>query len=428
MSYLDSGFDNNLIRNDYPDTESVADSSLISEILTAGALPISAVSNALVSAEALDAQAKQILGDFSFGASGAISIITDADNGLWISPTGILAKKAGVNTFAIEIDGDATFGGNLVAATGTLGALTIASGGNIKLGKTAYTDDTNAGFFLGDVSGVSKLNIGSSATKYLHYDGTDITMLGGTLIGNYKTKTPASGVGSSVVITGGTNEMIHFYYEATETATIKGYTTEGSEITYLDIAAASGRHIRLKNSNIEIDGDLLPHEDENHNCGQSGTKWNNIYAQVLWQADSTDGSRHCYDFAYIEKGLISEKLLKTVAKKNKGLSNTNGFIPKLKLPFKQGTVLKWTGKGLKENEKESDFAIAIASEKGLPIVLGAEPVRVIGKAKIGDFIIPSNKKGCAMACRYEGLAEPIGRCLENKNDTKERLIKVMIKF
>jgi hypothetical protein len=59
-----------------------------------------------------------------------------------------------------------------VAAAGTLGALTIASGGNIKFGKTAYTDDTNAGLWLGDVSGVAKLNIGSSATKYLHYDGT----------------------------------------------------------------------------------------------------------------------------------------------------------------------------------------------------------------------------------------------------------------
>lgn len=67
----------------------------------------------------LDTQAKEILGDFIFGASGAIKMITDADNGLWLSPTGILGKKSGANTFAIDILGNATFAGTLVAAAGT---------------------------------------------------------------------------------------------------------------------------------------------------------------------------------------------------------------------------------------------------------------------------------------------------------------------
>ena len=79
----------------------------------------------------LDTSAKTILGDFTFGESGAIKMITDANNGLWISPTGILGKKAGENTFTIGIDGSATFAGTLSAATGTLGSLEIASGGEI---------------------------------------------------------------------------------------------------------------------------------------------------------------------------------------------------------------------------------------------------------------------------------------------------------
>jgi hypothetical protein len=59
-------------------------------------------------------------------------------------------------------------------------------------------------------------------------------------------------------------------------------------------------------------------------------------------------------------------------------------------------------------------------------------VRVIGKAKIGDLIIPSNKKGCAKAVSKLEISmnkfEIIGRCLEDKKDEKERLIKVIIKF
>ena len=89
----------------------------------------------------LDTATKQILGDFTFGASGAIKMITDADNGLWLSPTGILGKKAGVTTFAIDIEGNATFAGTLSAVSGTFAslytnssnAITIDYGGNILL-------------------------------------------------------------------------------------------------------------------------------------------------------------------------------------------------------------------------------------------------------------------------------------------------------
>lgn len=81
----------------------------------------------------LDTSAKQILGDFTFGSSGAIKMITDANNGLWLSPTGLLGKKAGATTFAITTSGDATFGGTLSAAAGTLGTITAATitGGTI---------------------------------------------------------------------------------------------------------------------------------------------------------------------------------------------------------------------------------------------------------------------------------------------------------
>lgn len=166
----------------------------------------------------LNTSSKTILSDFTFSAddyAGAfksgnptwneVTGLITGGSGVIINARGILGAKNGVATFTLDATtGDATFAGNLSAATGTfagslsaatgtLGALTIASNGNIKFGKTAYTDDTNAGFWLGDVSGTAKLNIGSSASKYLHYDGTDLTMLGGIITGA-TVQTAATGV------------------------------------------------------------------------------------------------------------------------------------------------------------------------------------------------------------------------------------------
>ena len=74
-----------------------------------------------------DTSTKEILSDFTFGESGAIKMITDDNNGLWISPTGILGKKSGNTTFSIDTSGNATFSGELSAATGTLGTITAGS-------------------------------------------------------------------------------------------------------------------------------------------------------------------------------------------------------------------------------------------------------------------------------------------------------------
>lgn len=63
----------------------------------------------------LDAQTAEIIAEWTFKDSGALAIKVNASNGIWLSPTGILAKKAGVTTFAITSSGDATFGGSLIA-------------------------------------------------------------------------------------------------------------------------------------------------------------------------------------------------------------------------------------------------------------------------------------------------------------------------
>lgn len=54
--------------------------------------------------DALDTATKQILGEFTFGASGALKIATDENNGVFISPTGILQKVNGETIIALYSD------------------------------------------------------------------------------------------------------------------------------------------------------------------------------------------------------------------------------------------------------------------------------------------------------------------------------------
>jgi hypothetical protein len=80
-------------------------------------------------------ESRQILDEFVFGASGAIRISSDVNNGLWLSPTGILGKKSGATTFALDNSGNATFSGDITGSTGTFGAVIIAQSGlNINSG------------------------------------------------------------------------------------------------------------------------------------------------------------------------------------------------------------------------------------------------------------------------------------------------------
>lgn len=129
----------------------------------------------------LDTESKIILGEFTFGASGALKMATDDNNGVWISPTGILGKQDGANTFTLGIDGTANFAGNLSAPSGTLGNISIS--GYILGGQTAY--NTGTGFFLGYSGGVYKFSIGVPTGDYLTWDGTNLKVSTSGIIKNF---------------------------------------------------------------------------------------------------------------------------------------------------------------------------------------------------------------------------------------------------
>lgn len=120
----------------------------------------------------LDTSARNILSTFQFGPSGAISMLQDANNGLWISQNGMLGKKAGATTFAIDTYWNATFAGTLVATNGTLGNITAGNitgatitGGTIRTaisGKRVELNSNNKVQVFND-SGVEVSNYGYDA-------------------------------------------------------------------------------------------------------------------------------------------------------------------------------------------------------------------------------------------------------------------------
>jgi len=98
--------------------------------------------------ERFDTSTKEILSDFTFGASGAIKMITDANNGVWISPTGILGKKAGVTTFAIDISGNVSVRGDVVI-TGGSGIANLTDAGALATEDTIGVSDCDSTIISG---------------------------------------------------------------------------------------------------------------------------------------------------------------------------------------------------------------------------------------------------------------------------------------
>lgn len=126
----------------------------------------------------LNTQSKQILGEYTFGASGAIAIKTDDNNGVWLSPSGILGKKAGNISFALGIDGNASFGGALLGASGTFGTITSGTltGCTFNANGGAGTDVSiaNDGYLRFKYGGSNKgyIAVDSSGNMYIDSDAT----------------------------------------------------------------------------------------------------------------------------------------------------------------------------------------------------------------------------------------------------------------
>ena len=139
----------------------------------------------------------------------------------------------------------------LTAGTITSKTITLAiSDGTgdafISAGKTDFGQDATAGFILGiDDSAVGNpalFEIGSSAAKLLKYDGTDLTLTGGTVTGG--TIQTASGTGQRIVLTGADNQLNVYDSNNNTPLTIFGSTAGFGYLTINQYTAKKGIYIR----------------------------------------------------------------------------------------------------------------------------------------------------------------------------------------
>lgn len=97
--------------------------------------------------------------------------------------------------------------------------------------------------------------------------------------------------------------------------------------------------------------------------------------------------------------------------------------------FEQGDLLCWDGNEQKlvlctvANDR---LVMAVASIDGKPIVLGAEPVKVLGPVTAGDILVASDTPGYAMVNNNPAPGTVIGQALENL-DEESGFVKTMIR-
>jgi len=371
-----------------------------------------------------------------------------------IASNTITASKIKANT----ITSDELTTGAFVTSSANIssGVITEAKIGSAavteaKIGSAAVTNAkiknaavTNAKIGSAAVTNAKIKNATIGYAKIASVNATTITT--GTLTGRtIRTVAPASGTGSAVVIEGGSDKRINFYYGSTWRGFIRGYTTDGAEVTYIGIEGSSGRKLELKNSYVSCNGNFLPNADNSHTMGSSSKRWSDGRFEDI-TVDDLFVETDCTGCAYQEINLLTDEQISNLKEKRnkeaklKGRKADDVLAEQKKnredyrkynpTGFKTGDVLVWENNELQKcNTDASRLVVAISSKKGFPIVLGAEAVRVVGKCKKGDMLVTSNTSGCARV--WDSEEEPpkgivIAMALENKKDDKCGLVKSMI--
>ena len=145
---------------DATDKANAAQSAAISSAATDATTKANAVL-----ATSLQKAGDAITGPVTFLTNGGILAATDADNGVFMGPNGLVGKKAGVTTFAVDTSGNASFGGALNAATGSFAGNLSAARGTFS-GSLSAAGGTFAGTLTAAaVNAVNTINLaGNSVT------------------------------------------------------------------------------------------------------------------------------------------------------------------------------------------------------------------------------------------------------------------------
>lgn len=214
-----------------------------------------------------DTSTKQILGDFTFGASGALKMITDANNGLWISPTGILGKKSGVTTLAVDTGGNASFRGSVVI-TGGSGIASLSDAGDLATLDSIGASNCDTTIISGGKI-ITGLLTASNITT-----GTLTGILIQTSTSSYEGVKMSSSIGGIALY--GQNFSLY-----DTSGTVYGYI--GGYGGYFRMETYGSRNMLLGASggSVILYSDTVPLYTNSANLGNSSYRWGNVYTSNI---------------------------------------------------------------------------------------------------------------------------------------------------
>jgi hypothetical protein len=219
-----------------------------------------------------------------------------------------------------------------------------------------------------------------------------------------------------------------------------GNEVQANSISVLDSVEIYGKLIVHGESDVEAGSggdytDVVPADDNQYKLGSSDKRWRQFHASSavisgdLSTQDIIPDTHDTYILGSSEKKWAEIN----AADANIGGLYESGMKTKGIEDCPVGTVVIWDDGKLKPCAKARDKNVqGVSNKKPEPIVMGAEPVRIIGKISEGDFVVTSKTEGCGRKLKwYERLLPNrgciIGQALEDKNSQEEGLVKVMIR-
>jgi len=162
----------------------------------------------------------------------------------WVAGTDTLTITGAINATSGKFGTSTNYWS--VGATG-LTAVSTNTDVVINYGKLDFGQDSTNGFILGyDYSATKpKFEIGSSATKILKYDGTDFTLIGGTITGGIIQT--SSGTGERVKIDS-ENNTISFYNSSNEVVAQLGGGTDIANALRITLDGTTATGVRVSGS------------------------------------------------------------------------------------------------------------------------------------------------------------------------------------
>lgn len=217
-------------------------------------------------------------GTVTWDSSGNIT----GGTGVAFTPYGIIGASAGTRKFAIDINGNAYFSGDITGATGTFGSVTITTGSiswsaltsvPTPLGSQSayglYINASYMGYWNGSWQTYIKSDgtffFGTSADKSVSWNGTTMSIRGslnadditaGTITGR-TLRTSSSGTRVEV---DGSNNQINFYYSSSTCGYIKGSTIDGYACIYVSGYTHFYNYVTVS-GDLNVISDLNVHSD-----------------------------------------------------------------------------------------------------------------------------------------------------------------------